>query len=115
MSENNPGKFIDDAVAHGRGAITKKYGDSIGPMDMYDPPRVVYDYYSYGSTAGPFGGIGGQAITAFPHVVLVWEYEYVYVYVGRGKGIAGRMTEPFQKAMMNQANPWTHAHLLRKD
>lgn len=113
MGECNPGKFIDEAVAHGRGAIRKKYPDT-GDMLTYDPPRVVYDLYNYGSTAGPFGGIGGQMISSFPHVVVVWEYEYVYVYIGKGRGIAGRMTEPFQKAMMNQANPWTHAHHLNK-
>lgn len=46
--------------------------------------RECWRYYSFpkvfGSTAGPFGGYGGQMFTTFQ--IEVWEYDTRYVVIG---------------------------------
>lgn len=47
------------SMAKAQALIEEKYGESYYSLDYWAWPRV------YGSTAGPFGGVGGAAMTTF--------------------------------------------------
>lgn len=112
------GAFIDEALEHGRAAIGDMFGPDIAAYfdpEFHSDIRVSYGVYAYANAAGPWGGIGGQMITGFPHVVIVLEYEYVYVYIGRERGVAGRMTAMFHERTRDGGNPWDAAKTLAKE
>ena len=74
-------------------ALGKRYPelplDSASCMDL--------DYYAwpqtFGSTAGPFGGVGGQAITTF--TIEAWEYNYRFAVIFCGTKII-KVTDKFE-------------------
>lgn len=77
---------------------------------MLECPEIRVTYPSYGNTSGPRGGIGGQAITVVPCVVLIYDMEYVFVDAGSGCYFSCLMSAEFQKLLDTGANPWTHRH-----
>lgn len=63
-------------------------------LEVTGVAEIFVSYQTYGSTAGPRGGIGGQALTSFPQIVLVFkDYEVVYVYTGGVEGVY-KLTAP---------------------
>ena len=77
---------------------------------MLATPEIRVTYPSYPNTAGPRGGIGGQAITQVPCVVLIYEAWYVFVSADLSCYFCCRMSAEFQDLLNNGANPWTHRH-----
>lgn len=66
----NRQKRFEDLEQNARLLLLEKYPESQGDL-QYN----VFDYYAYpvvyGSTAGPFGGLGGAAMTTFTHEAFV--------------------------------------------
>jgi len=112
MMNNHDAQFIDSALELAPQAINLAFGENTILPD--DKPTIWSGHFSYGSTAGPFGGIGGQAITSFQHVVVVYEFECVFIYIGRKRYATGRMTTEFQNILELQQNPWTNRNYLKK-
>lgn len=111
----SPGEMIDDAIEQGTVRLREMYGDEFDAFTDGCPPTILYAPYAYGSTAGPFGGIGGQMISSFPHVTVMWEQTYTYVYVGGSKGFGGKLTAEFYQRVMRGENPWNLARFLKKE
>lgn len=67
----------------------KKHTEKLSGIDGYFPhaDELVYCSWpeAFGSAAGPFGGIGGQAITNFRMEAWCWE-TFAVVFCG-GKGL----------------------------
>ena len=64
----------NDLRNHATEYLTKKFHD--GQFGIVRPEDLEYYSFpqSFGSTAGPFGGIGGQAITSFQIEVFTHQY-----------------------------------------
>lgn len=105
---------IAAAIESGRKHFGQVYGDEFTSQADYCKPWILCAEYTYGSTAGPFGGIGGQMISSFEHVTVIWECHYVYVHVGKDKGFGGIITREFHERLMRGENPWHLARFLKK-
>jgi len=75
-----------------------------------ESPEIRVTYHGYANTSGPRGGIGGQMITSFPCVVLIYEMGYAYVNAGAGCYFCCLVTAEFLQMLEKGANPWTHKH-----
>lgn len=69
----------DDLQGYSKEEAAKKLECSETALEYYAWPQV------FGSTAGPFGGIGGQAMTTF--TVEAWAFGPVAIVFCKGKPI----------------------------
>lgn len=111
-----PASMVYEALALAPDMMIKAGMWNRDEADMYRwdcSPDITVRYHTYGSTAGPFGGIGGQALTSFPQVTVIYDLNFAMVYIGRGKGYCCYVTNSFLKALNDCVNLWTHSHEFR--
>jgi len=67
---------IEDLFSKAAGAFSTKCANEVVPVDL-----SFYSYpFTFGSTSGPHGGMGGCAMTTYQVYVFAYKYSALYLF-----------------------------------